>query len=124
MLRTTTHPVTSAHGSSFLPDVGMRDVCIVVDFRRYQPDVFEPTMHARASVALDGGDTLVVPGGAQIVRFAEARGTNPGPVPLRRGPGPRAGGRVDRVLSVFTGIHALLVVVKDMLPYSLKIHQA
>jgi hypothetical protein len=77
MLRTNTHPVTSAHGSSFLPDVGKRDVCIVFDFRRYQPDVFEPTMHARASVALDGRDTLVVPGGAQVVRFAEARGTNP-----------------------------------------------
>ncbi len=34
-------------------------------------------MHTHASVALDGRDTLVVPGGAQVVRFAEARGTNP-----------------------------------------------
>ena len=35
MLRTTTHPVTSALEASFLPDVGKRDV-------------FEPTMHAHA----------------------------------------------------------------------------
>ena len=48
MLRTTTHPVTSAHYARFLPDVGKRDVCIVFDFRRYQRDVFEPTMHADA----------------------------------------------------------------------------
>ena len=48
MLRTITHPVTSAHEASFLPDVGKRDVCIVFDFRRYQGDVFEPTMHAHA----------------------------------------------------------------------------
>ena len=90
MLRTITHPVTSAHEASFLPDVGKRDVCIVFDFRRYQRDVFELTMHAHASVALDGRDTLVVldgggpmaerveaiaaaveVGGAQVVRFAE-----------------------------------------------------
>ena len=83
MLRTTTHAVTSAHYASFLPDVGKRDVCIVFDFRRYQRDVFELTMHAHASVALDGRDTLVVldgggpiaaaveVGGAQVVRFAE-----------------------------------------------------
>jgi DNA-binding MurR/RpiR family transcriptional regulator len=48
MLRTITHPVTSAHEASFLPDVGKRDVCIVFDFRRYQRDAFEPTMHADA----------------------------------------------------------------------------
>ena len=48
MLRTTTHPVTSAHYASFLPDVGKCDVCIVFDFRRYQRDVFELTMHAHA----------------------------------------------------------------------------
>jgi DNA-binding MurR/RpiR family transcriptional regulator len=90
MLRTTTHAVTSAHYASFLPDVGKRDVCIVFDFRRYQRDVFELTMHAHASVALDGRDTLVVLDGggpmaerveaiaaaveldgAQVVRFAE-----------------------------------------------------
>jgi hypothetical protein len=96
MLRTTTHAVTSAHHASFLPDVGKRDVCIVFDFHRYQRDVFELTMHAHASVALDGRDRLVVLDGggpmaerveaiaaaveldgAQVVRFAEARGTNP-----------------------------------------------
>jgi hypothetical protein len=72
MLRTTTHPVSSAHQASFLHDVGKRDVCIVFDFRRYQRDVFELTMHAHASVALDGRDMLVVlDGGAQVVRFAE-----------------------------------------------------
>jgi hypothetical protein len=70
MLRTTTHAVTSAHYASFLPDVGKRDVCIVFDFRRCQRDVFELTMHAHASVALDGRDTLVLDG-AQVVRFAE-----------------------------------------------------
>ena len=48
MLRTTTHPVTSAHYASFRPDVGKCDVCIVFDFRRYQRDVFELTMHAHA----------------------------------------------------------------------------
>ena len=46
MLRTITHQVTSAHETSFLPDVAKRDVCIVFDFRRYQRGVFEPTMHA------------------------------------------------------------------------------
>ena len=90
MLRTITHPVTSAHEASFLPDVGKRDVCIVFDFRRYQRDVFEPTMHVNASVALDGPDTLVVldgggpmaervediaaaveVGGAQVLTFAK-----------------------------------------------------
>ena len=35
----------------------------------------------------------------------------------------RAGVRVDRVLSVFTGIDAPPVVVKDILLYSVKIHQ-
>jgi len=88
-------------------------------------------------------------GGAQVVRFAERdlgeplsifaltvvgpmhraqprRGPRhePGPVPLRRGPRARAGVRVDRVLSVFTGIDAPPVVFKDMLLNSLKIHQA
>ena len=95
MLRTTTHAVTSAHYASFLPDVGKRDDCIVFDFRRYQRDVFELTRHAHASVALDGRDTLVLDGGgpmaerveaitaaveldgAQVVRFAEARGMKP-----------------------------------------------
>ena len=48
MLRTTTHPVTSAHYASFLPDVGKCDVCIVFDLRRYQRDVLELTMHAYA----------------------------------------------------------------------------
>ena len=48
----------------------------------------------------------------------------PGPVPLRRGPGARAGVRVDRVPSNFIGIDAPPVVVKDMLLYSLKIHQS
>jgi hypothetical protein len=76
MLRTTTHAVTSAHYASFLPDVGKRGVCIVFDFRRYHRDVFELTMHAHASVALDGRDTLVLDG-AQVVRVAEASGTNP-----------------------------------------------
>ena len=48
----------------------------MLQFRRYQRDVFEPTMHVNASVALDGRDTLVLDG-AQVVRFAEASGTNP-----------------------------------------------
>ncbi len=48
MLRTTTHPVTSAHYASFLPNVGKCDVCIVFDLRRYQRDVLELTMHAYA----------------------------------------------------------------------------
>jgi DNA-binding MurR/RpiR family transcriptional regulator len=48
MLRTTTHPVTSAHYASIPPNVGKCDVCIVFDFRRYQRDVFEVTMHAHA----------------------------------------------------------------------------
>jgi DNA-binding MurR/RpiR family transcriptional regulator len=56
MLRTITHPVTSAHEASFLPDAGKRDVCIVFDFRRYQRDVFEPTMHADAR----GAKNLVI----------------------------------------------------------------
>jgi DNA-binding MurR/RpiR family transcriptional regulator len=51
MLRTITHSVTSAHYASFLPNVGKCDVCIVFDFRRYQRDVFELTMHAHASGA-------------------------------------------------------------------------
>jgi hypothetical protein len=167
MLRTTTHAVTSAHYASFLPDVGKRDVCIVFDFHRYQRDVFELTMHAHASMALDGRDTLVVldgggpmaerveaiaaaveVGGAQVVRFAErdlgeplsifaltavvqcialdlaeARGTNPDRFRYDEDGG-RAGVRVDRVLTVFTGIDAPPVVVKDMLLYSLTIHQA
>jgi len=57
MLRTTTHPVTSAHCASFPPDVGKGDVCIVFDFRRYQRDVFELTMYAHAR----GAKNLVIP---------------------------------------------------------------
>jgi DNA-binding MurR/RpiR family transcriptional regulator len=56
MLRTTTHPVTSAHYASFLPDVGKRDVCIVFDFRCYERDDFELTMHAHAR----GAKTVVI----------------------------------------------------------------
>ena len=49
--------MTSAHYGRFLPDVGKRDVCIVFDFRRYQRDVFELTMHAHAR----GAKILVIP---------------------------------------------------------------
>jgi hypothetical protein len=142
MLRTTTHAVTSAHYASFLPDVGKRDVCIVFDFRRYQRDVFELTMHTHASVALDGRDTLVVlDGGGPMAERVEAIAaaveldgaqvvSSPRPAArTRTGSAPtrtraRAGVRVDRVLSVFTGIDAPPVVVKDMLLYSLTIHQS
>jgi hypothetical protein len=87
-------------------------------------------------------------GGAQVVTFAErdlgepcrssrspqwssaSRSTSPRPAARTRTGSAttrtraRAGVRVDRVLSVFAGIDAPPVDVKDMLLYSLNIHQA
>jgi Transcriptional regulators len=37
--------------AGFMLDVGRRDVCVVFDFRRYQPDVIELALHARSQGA-------------------------------------------------------------------------
>jgi hypothetical protein len=88
-------------------------------------------------------------GGAQVVRFAErdlgeplsifaltamvqcialdlaeARGTNPDRFRYDEDSGRERAFESIGVLSVFTGIDAPPVVIKDMLLYSLKIHQA